>query len=249
MPETAAESRSIRFMTYNIQHGMGMDGSIDIRRTAAVIAGAGPDIVFLQEVDRFVSRSGEADQMMSLAELTGLAHVQFGRSIGLEGGEYGNGILSRYPLQRLALLELPGEEPRSALVCRADLSSGQEAGLGLHLIATHLDYGSGRCQLDSAASIRQASTLWQGAPAVLAGDFNAIAGSPVLMELQNDWRTAPGGMDIPTYPSPKPDCQLDYLFLNHSERWGETSVQAWPGREASDHLPIVMDAVLHPVRR
>ncbi|MGU3470224.1 endonuclease/exonuclease/phosphatase family protein [Paenibacillus sp. D51F] len=143
MPETAAESRNIRFMTCNIQHGMGMDGAMDIQRTAAVIAGAGPDIVFLQEVDRFVSRSGGVDQMMRLAELTGLSHVQFGRSIDLEGGEYGNGILSRYPLQRLALLEL-----------------------------------------------------------------------------LNDWRTAPGGMEIPTYPpSPKPVCQLDYLFLNQSARW------------------------------
>ncbi|WP_049867261.1 endonuclease/exonuclease/phosphatase family protein [Paenibacillus sp. D9] len=246
MPETAAESLAIRFMTYNIQHGMGMDASIDIERTAAVIADAGPDVVFLQEVDRFVSRSGGADQIKRLAELTGLPHAEFGRSIDLDGGEYGNGILSRYPLRRLALLELPGEEPRSALVCRAELSSDPEARQELHLIATHLDYGSERCQLDSALSIRQASKLWRGAPAVLGGDFNAMPGSSVLQELQNgEWRAAPGGLGIPTYPSTKPLCQIDYLLLNHSARWGETSVQAWTEREASDHLPLIMDTVLH----
>ena len=44
----------IRVMTYNIHHGEGVDGNVDIDRIAKVIRDANADIVALQEVDRGV---------------------------------------------------------------------------------------------------------------------------------------------------------------------------------------------------
>ena len=47
---------SLRIMTYNIQHGAGMDDVIDLNRQAKVIGDATPDVVGLQEVDSCVKR-------------------------------------------------------------------------------------------------------------------------------------------------------------------------------------------------
>ena len=44
-------SQDIRLMSYNILHGKGADGKVDIARIAAVINRERPDFVGLQEVD------------------------------------------------------------------------------------------------------------------------------------------------------------------------------------------------------
>jgi endonuclease/exonuclease/phosphatase family metal-dependent hydrolase len=48
---------SFRIMTYNIRHGEGLDGKIDLLRIAEVIKREGADIVALQEVDKGVERT------------------------------------------------------------------------------------------------------------------------------------------------------------------------------------------------
>jgi endonuclease/exonuclease/phosphatase family metal-dependent hydrolase len=48
----AADGRRITVLSYNIHHGEGMDGKIDLERIAKVITSVSPDFVALQEVDR-----------------------------------------------------------------------------------------------------------------------------------------------------------------------------------------------------
>ena len=43
---------TLRVLTYNIHHGEGTDGKLDLDRIARVIKAAEPDIVALQEVDQ-----------------------------------------------------------------------------------------------------------------------------------------------------------------------------------------------------
>ncbi len=51
-------------MSYNIRHGVGCDGVLDLERIAGVIESVSPDVVGLNEVDvRFHRRSGWADQL------------------------------------------------------------------------------------------------------------------------------------------------------------------------------------------
>lgn len=52
---------SFRVMSYNIHHGRGLDGKIDLERIANVIKKEGADIVTLQEVDKGVERSDRQD--------------------------------------------------------------------------------------------------------------------------------------------------------------------------------------------
>ncbi len=107
--------RSIRVMTFNIHHGEAADGSTDLRTIADIIKQSDADIVALQDVDRWVPRSGKVDMISSLTDLTGMTYA-FARNRELEGGECGVGVLTRFPILEEKSRELvpgiPGRRSR-----------------------------------------------------------------------------------------------------------------------------------------
>lgn len=60
-------------LTWNIRNARGIDGRTDIERIAELIGGVRPDIVALQEVDRWQKRSGNVDQVAFLSEALEMA--------------------------------------------------------------------------------------------------------------------------------------------------------------------------------
>ena len=60
----------LRLMSYNIRHGVGLDGRLDLERIAEVINREHLDIVALQEVDSVTQRTGERDLLSELGEFT-----------------------------------------------------------------------------------------------------------------------------------------------------------------------------------
>ena len=55
----------MKIVTCNIQYGRGRDGRFDLDRIADAVSGA--DVIALQEVERFWSRSGGVDQPRLIA--------------------------------------------------------------------------------------------------------------------------------------------------------------------------------------
>ena len=88
---------TIRVMTYNIHHAEGMDGKINLDRIANLINSYRANFVGLQEVDRHANRSNNLDMVLELARLTGM-YWAFGKNLELNNGDYGNAILSSYPI-------------------------------------------------------------------------------------------------------------------------------------------------------
>src|SRR6476660_2639785 len=105
---------ALKVMTYNIQ-GHAASGRPDhLPKIAEVISAVAPDVVGLQEV-HCKTRASVIDQAETLATLTGLK-LSFGRSCAMEGGEYGNAVLSRHDIVSARVYPLPGSgEPRSML--------------------------------------------------------------------------------------------------------------------------------------
>src|SRR5690606_1310461 len=97
---------TVKVMSFNIAHGMGMDGQVDLERTAQVIEGSGATIVALQEVDRYFSdRSFYMDQVEWLSERLGM-YAAFGANLNQApdnperpNRQYGNATLSTYPIK------------------------------------------------------------------------------------------------------------------------------------------------------
>ena len=99
----------MKFVTYNIQYGRGRDGRFDLDRIVREVSGA--DVIALQEVERFWSRSGGVDQPRLIARGFPEHYAAFGPGVdlhlaGTSPGEesadrrrqFGNMLLSRTPL-------------------------------------------------------------------------------------------------------------------------------------------------------
>ena len=113
----ATDANSVRVLSYNIHHGEGVDGRLDLVRIAKVISDSGADLVALQEVDQRARRTEGIDQAAELGRLTNL-HAYFGKAMDYQGGAYGQALLSRWPLEDFAVHMLPNpvaREPRIAV--------------------------------------------------------------------------------------------------------------------------------------
>jgi endonuclease/exonuclease/phosphatase family metal-dependent hydrolase len=97
----------LRIVSYNIRHGAGLDGKVDLQRIAKVIAKEKPEVVTLQEVDQECTRSGSVDQAAELGRLLKMEH-RFGKFMDFQGGEYGMAVLSRFPIEKT----FPAVRPR-----------------------------------------------------------------------------------------------------------------------------------------
>ena len=82
----------LRILTYNIHHGEGTDGLLDLERLAGVIGEARPDGVALQEVDAGTERAGGIDQAAAIAGHLGWEHA-FAEAMPYQGGSYGEALL------------------------------------------------------------------------------------------------------------------------------------------------------------
>jgi endonuclease/exonuclease/phosphatase family metal-dependent hydrolase len=240
----APAETSFTVMSFNVHHGRGTDGVLDLARIARVIKASGADIAGLQEVDRnFAERSDWTDQAAELAELLGY-HVAYGANIDLDPPEpgkpraqFGNAVLSRYPIARWEnthLFRSPGEEQRGLLHAEVHMP-----GVLLHVYVAHLSASS---ETDRARQARQIVQLVnENDPAVLLGDFNARPQTPEIATLSaaltDTWSAAPGAGPLAPHPGARAG-RIDYIFASQRLRttWTRFSTD---DPAASDHLPVV----------
>ena len=237
----AAAKRSIRVMTFNIHHGEGVDGKIDLNRIAEVILSQKADIVALQEVDRTVERTARRDLIAELAALTGM-NYGFGKNIDYQGGDYGNAILSRFPIinqqNHLFRMVLPGEQRGLLQVVL------QVEGKQLVLLNTHLDHRrDDGDRLSNIDEIEQILGKYKGLPVILCGDFNDTPDSPTLRKVEkifvDSWRHGGKGEGF-SYSSTEPQKRIDYVFVKKGKALAPG--RAWVAlSNASDHLPVIVE--------
>ncbi|HEY0895575.1 MAG TPA: endonuclease/exonuclease/phosphatase family protein [Sphingobacteriaceae bacterium] len=113
---STASAQTLSVMSYNIHHGADKNEVNTLDLMGKYIKDSGADLIGLQEVDSMCSRSGKVDQMKRLAEITGM-HYAFVRHFAYDGGAYGLGILSRYPIASVKdhRLTNPAQESRKAV--------------------------------------------------------------------------------------------------------------------------------------
>lgn len=220
--------RTLRVLTYNIHHGEGTDERFDYERLAGVITKLDPDIVALQEVDRGTERASGVDQTRLLARLCRL-HYAFGQAMPHQGGQYGEAILSRFPIERSFVHPLPYQldrEPRAALEAVMDID-----GLGpISFVGTHLCHQSNELRTLQTQRLGQLFPAQKGQPVILAGDFNARPGSdPMNVLLDAGW--------IDTVA---PRSVIDYVLVRKCDPWTVREVTILAEPIASDHDPVLV---------
>ena len=226
----------LRILSYNIHHAEGVDGKLDVPRIAQVILSVDPDLVALQEVDKNTIRTGKVNQDIELSRLTKMNSV-FGSNITFQGGQYGNAILSKFPIiknKNFLLPNVDSGEQRGLLQSRIQISNKEN----VLFFSTHLDHRrSDTERLASAKAINQIISLDNKSPAILAGDFNDVPDSPTLKELGKVWLRTNKKI-FRTIPASKPSRQIDYIFVQPKERWKIIESQVLDEDTASDHRAI-----------
>ena len=241
---------SLTVLTYNIHHAVGVDGRLDVDRTAGVIAAAGADLVGLQEVDRhYGDRSRCLDELGLLADALGMTAV-FGGTLAAEesaahpGGvgalAYGNALLTPHRVgswRNRALPNRSGLEPRALLDAVVHTTMGP-----VRFGVTHLGY---ECASARRAQVQEVCRLLDdgGAamrrlPRVLVGDFNDTPDSAELAgfwtTFADSWPQAGVGTGA-TIGADEPVDRIDYVLHDAALTAVQASVASTP---ASDHLPV-----------
>ena len=240
--ESVDSSRIVRVLSFNILHGATMKGDFDLEQIARVIRQAEPDLVAMQEVDFFTRRARHMDLATELGLLTGMAPL-FGRAMYFDGGEYGEGILSRYSFLSTRNHALPaqeGHEPRSALEVGVILKSGDT----IAFVGTHFDHQGEVDRINQAVKVRE-SLAGVELPVLLAGDLNATPESRTMEILFSDMN--PSSTDMaPTIPSDGPRAKIDYILYGPPDRWRVLESRVICDSVASDHCAFLSVLELLP---
>ena len=244
---TSDSKQVVRILTYNIFHGETLNHDFDIELIAEVIKSVSPDIVALQEVDYKTRRARGMDLVTRLGYLTGMLSL-FGRAMEYDGGEYGEGILSRYSFRSTRNNPLPyspGNEPRAALEILVRLPSGEE----IVFIGTHLDHT--RDPKDRIAQAKHLNKLFKRRkkPIILAGDLNAAPDSEPMRILTRFWIDASAQSPEPTFPSSHPRRRIDYVLFYPENRWRVLETRVINEKIASDHCPLLVVLELLPKKK
>lgn len=231
----------IRVMTYNIHHGEGLDGRVDTARIAELIKQERADIVALQEVDKGVRRTALRDLTAELAALTGMTGI-FSNNFLYQGGEYGNAVLTRFPVKRWTnhhYQMLRPNEQRGILELLLNVK-----GRGVVFMNTHID--SRPDDAERWLNVREIEALTQKSgdkPVILCGDFNNQPKGRVYERLsktfQDTWVKVGVGEGF-SFPANNPNRRIDYIWFTGTN--AVRPLKAWlPQSVASDHLPLVAE--------
>lgn len=239
-PGLAGDGTQIRVLSYNIHHGEGMDGKLDLERIAKVVLSVNPSIVALQEVDRGVLRTKKVDEPGELARLTRMTPI-FERNIVFQYGDYGNAVLTRLPVIRHRNVHVPSHyagEQRGALVI--DLQAPDARKTPIRFMATHIDYRPDDAErMDSVKKLEEVAREEPAIPTILAGDLNSFPDSRVMQAFGENW-TRTDATALLTYPADRPARQIDYVLVRPANRWKVVETRVLEEPVASDHRPLLV---------
>ena len=214
----------LRITTYNIHKGFSQfNQRMVVHELREQLRGLAPDIVFLQEVQGLHHLHAERHanwpdrpQHEFLAEDV-WDNAAYGRNVIYDHGHHGNAVLSRFPIlqshnQDVTHLRF---EKRGLLHCRI-----QVPGLGtpVHCVCVHLSlFGRSRRHQMEALADRIDELVPEGAPLVIAGDFNdwRNRAHDILAErlgLQEAFGAAEG-QPARSFPATLPVFRLDRIYI------------------------------------
>lgn len=238
------DTSGLRVMTYNIHHAnppsKAEDSTIDLKAIATVINNAKPDLVALQEIDVNNTRSGiDVNEAEVLAKLTGM-YFHFTGAFAYRGGEYGDAVLSRFPIKdtfnyHLPIVEGTKEEVRTLCLIKVQLPNNKEIYFG----STHLGLSEETRILQAKEIVKIVKTL--SLPLIVGGDFNALPDSKpiqILDKVLNRSCITNCGFTI---SAQNPRHKIDYIMYRPKDIFHVSNYNIIHETYASDHFPVVVE--------
>ncbi|MEQ1910463.1 MAG: endonuclease/exonuclease/phosphatase family protein [Vicinamibacterales bacterium] len=236
---TLAPRSTLRIVTYNIHRSRGMDRRTRPARVAEVLHGIDADVVALQEV--IGAGPDGSSHIEEIGAALGMGWVM-ASTRQLRGHQFGNVVLSRFPITHHAHHDLSWKSCEERCMQRADVDVN---GRTLHVYNVHLGTAilERRHQAQRLATI--VSNRQVAGPKIVLGDFNEwmrglttsmLSARLKSIDLQQFMRRRR------TYPGLFPILHLDHIYYDGP--LDIVHVQIVRNRlslVASDHLPLVAD--------
>ena len=241
----------IRFMTFNIQHGIDYlkqkakgphdddsQDEVDLKLMASVVREQQADIIALNEVRGRGVSPGYTAQAEELAALLGY-HCYFACALEFEGkNPYGNAILSRFPLQTaetVAIPDPPVQDEDAYYETRCVLRARFAKAGGFTVLVSH--FGLAKSEQRNAVKTITKLLEQEKKPVILMGDFNMEADDPILSPLFEQMTDTAAVFESTqkSWPSDAPEMKIDYILV----RGAKTLQAEIPPVTASDHRPHV----------
>lgn len=235
MASVSAIQDGITVITYNIHHGCDMSGHDNLDSIIQEIRSSGAQVIALQEVDRYMPRSRFKDQVKYIADQLSM-HYAYGKTIDILGIEYGNAVISTFPILRRESVILPGSsiEPRALL--KTEIAVGNDI---YNVWATHL--GLSREDRFKQIDAINAALAQADKPTVLLGDFNSIYSSDEISRISDKLKDVAvlldkGDANTYSYGDNAPSVRIDYIWVTDDILPVEYRVNPLG---ASDHAGVI----------
>jgi endonuclease/exonuclease/phosphatase family metal-dependent hydrolase len=237
-PATTREAAPnvLRFGTFNMASGVGLDGRRDLDRTARTLEQC--DVVGLNETSAGLA-GGDQPSLLAKMLAAGGGRPWAGWFAPAEirwwHPHFGNGLLTRVPLYRPMWLPMPSTQERGrrnvvwAVVPMGDIQ--------VNLLLTHIDR-----QADQMAQLIMIREMFARVanPAVLMGDFNVGIDHPELQALMAQPGVIHSGSG---FPGAGEATRVEHIFVKGLDVVGAGVVDL----KASDH-PMVWADLAVPVK-
>jgi endonuclease/exonuclease/phosphatase family metal-dependent hydrolase len=229
----------LRIATYNVHRCRGLDGRTRPERIARVLRAIGADVVALQEVVGAGPRGGGHAEELGAA--LGMGWVM-APARQLRGHQFGNAVLSRFPITQHIEHDLSWKTCEPRRVQRVDVALD---GCTLHVYNVH--FGTAILerthQAERLAGI--VSDRHVTGPKLVLGDFNEwMRGKAtlILTEKLNSVDLTNYLRRRRTYPGVFPILHLDHIYYDGPvDIVGVELARTRLSLVASDHLPLVAD--------
>lgn len=222
---------SVRVVTWNIEHGRDSEAAAEVIQNSEHLRGA--DLLLLQEMDEVGTSSIAAVLGWEFVYAAASVHTKTGR-------EFGNAIVSRWPLADRRVVLLPHRsrvsgEPRNALAATIDVAGTPLAAYCTHTEIPMLGRSKRRQQTDTVGTAALAGGVDH---VVVGGDFNTASKrstSDLVAGFADRGFTHASASAVNTLRRAGRDFTLDHVFAK-----GLTAVGAGVVREVavSDHDPV-----------
>lgn len=246
------EKMQLRVLSYNIHKCIGgVDRRYDPDRILEVIRHHEPDVVLLQEVAQHGRRWNHDVQVERLGDALGFRHRTYFVNVRWKTkGEYGNAILSRFPITNTENIDLtqPGRKRRSVLHARLRVRLRSRHTRTLHVFNLHLGLGQHErgAQLQQFLASQPFAGLDARTPILVAGDFNDLWGTLGRRHLLPAGFRAHASAPR-TFPAVAPLRPLDAVFVHGQMDLLKLQTSRLElARAASDHLPLIADLEITP---
>jgi endonuclease/exonuclease/phosphatase family metal-dependent hydrolase len=221
-----------------------MDRKYSPERIVDVLREVDADIIGLQEVlchSRLHKRDHQAE---FIADELGM-DFRLGENRQINGGEYGNVILSRFPIREHVNYDISVKkyEPRGALRAEISVNGGDP----LHFINVHMgtSYFERRHQVHKMLAEHVLDSPDLAGRRIVAGDFNEWVSGITTRLFRSNFECVDPKLHLGkarTFPGLLPLVHLDHVYFDNTFQLRNAFLhRSRTALVASDHLPIVAE--------